>query len=206
VPEEFEESRNRLFDQLVLLDDAWATYRYLFGTSQERVRILNACAHWYFALTQRLLLAETILGISRLTDRPTTAGQENLVLDRLLEDPALEERTTLKAGLAAAIADARAAAAPIRAHRHKYVAHLDRDLAIGKPEEPLPGLSRESITAVIQKLQAVYNLHGNGLRRVDTSFELHPLAGADALLHILEASERWKLMREVSSQPRKGRA
>ncbi len=201
---QFDAVTKRLFDALVHLHDAWDHYQFLYGESPERVRMLNACAGWFFALTQRLLLQDTILGISRLTDSTKTGGQENLVLSSLLRDPALQEKPETKADLKGAIDDAVRTAAPVRLHRHKYVAHLDHATALGAADEPLPGLSRTRITEVIGKLESAYNVHSQRVRDTHTFFDLAPLGGGNALVTILEHSDRWKRYQELHPPPSNG--
>ena len=193
----FDAIPKRLLDELIQLHDAWHQYQFLFGGSKERVRMLNACAAWFFGVTQRSLLRETILGISRLTDSATLGKYDNLVLSSLLSDPALNVLPDVKEELASAIQDAVEAAQPVRVHRNKYIAHLDHATAIGAPDEPLPALSRSDISAVIAKVEAAYNVHGRRVRGTDNDFALHTLRSADALVQILEHSERWKRYRAL---------
>jgi hypothetical protein len=187
---EFDAIHKRLSDELVLLHDAWDQYQFLFGASEERVRMLNVCASWFFSLNQRVLLRETVLGISRLTDAQTTGQYDNLVLASLLLDPALDALPAVKADLNAAIENAVAAAGTVRVHRNKSIAHLDYATAIGA--EPLPGVSRRSISEVIEKMESAYKIHGQRVRKTDTDFVVYSLSSARALVEILEQSDRWK--------------
>lgn len=200
----FDAARKRLWDELVSLHDTWAEYNYLYG-DKDRVRLLNACAPAFFARHERLLLREVILGISRLTDPPKTGKFDNLVLESLVLDPAVAEHEGLREELEPAIKAAVTAAAPIRTHRNKYIAHLDHGTAIGSPSEPLPGLKGKAITAVVTAMGEVYNVHGGRVRESHAFFESSSLGGADALVRILEKSERWRLWREINaSAPTEG--
>ena len=80
-PVDFDKVRGRIGNELVMLNDAWSQYRFLFA-SPDRVEILNACGEWHFATTQRLLLREVILGISRLRFRPPRASTRILFSQR----------------------------------------------------------------------------------------------------------------------------
>src|SRR5690349_12883241 len=82
----------RLGEEIVLLHDAWTQYKYLFAASPERVDLLNACARWFFALSQMALFREILLGISRLTDPLEQGKHTNLVLASLARSPELAER------------------------------------------------------------------------------------------------------------------
>jgi hypothetical protein len=194
---EFDESRKRLWDEIVMLHDVWDQYEELFAHSPDRVRMLNACAGWFFNLTQRVLLRETILGISRVTDPAKMRAFENLTLEFLLRDPALADLPVVEADLRAAITKAVEAATSIRKHRNKYIAHLDRRTAIGTPDEPLPGLPRGSLEAAIKAIEDAYQVHSQRVRDSHTFFDVGAPLGAKALLKILESSERWRLYREL---------
>jgi hypothetical protein len=196
TPAEFEAGRQRLWNELVNLHDTWDEYRLLFADSADRLEMLNACAPWFFGRTQRLLMREVILGLSRLTDNAKTSGRKNLIIDFLLEDPELDRASAAFMELKTAVSDAREAAKPFRTHRHKYIAHLDHEVAVAS-EELLPGLSRVAITAAITALEAAYNVHNGRMKDAHAIFELRPLGGAQALVRILENSDRWARMRQI---------
>lgn len=204
TPDEFDVARKRIWDELVHLHDAWDQYRELYGHSAERIKLLNACAGWFFGVHQRLLMRETVLGISRLTDPLTSGTRSNLVLSTLLLDPELQNRRDLAAEIQRRIAEVTEAAASVRAHRNKYIAHLDHAVAMATADEPLPGLSRAAITAVIETMEDVYNLHGGAILDSHAMFELAPLGSVKALIRILEDSDRWKKWQEI--QRRSGEA
>jgi AbiU2 len=200
--EAFEIARNRIWDELVSLCDAWAQYQYLYVESQERVEMLNATARWFFGLTQRLLIREVILSIARLTDPVRTGRFDNLVLESLLADPMLEGRPEFIADLRERISLVRIAATSIRKHRDKRIAHLDHATAIGNADTVLPGLPRADVQAVITGMGAIYQRHSSMIRNTDRSLELKPLGGAEALTAILEKSDRWLKWKEIAERKR----
>ena len=189
--ESFDARRKRLWDELVMLHDAWAQYSYLFNESQERIELLNACARWFFGTTQRLLMREVILGVSRLTDPPKTGKHANLVLESLLDDPTIDKYVGLRKDIDKAIKQIKVDAAPIRHHRDKYIAHLDERTAVEATTNPLPGLKKGLIRQIIDDMGRVYNMHGGKTRESHAFFELSALGSAQSLVEILEDSERW---------------
>jgi hypothetical protein len=195
--EQFDPGRTRLWNELVNLHDTWDEYRVLFAESAGRIEMLNACAGWFFGRTQRLLMRDVILGLSRMTDSPRTAGRSNLIIDYLLKDPALAQYPHVRADLAAAITAAREAAKPFKIHRNKYIAHLDHDTAVAADETLFPGLRRDDITAAIGLLERAYNIHGSAVRGVTAFFDVRPLGGAAAVVRIMEQSERWTRMKGI---------
>ena len=132
------ELRKRLCDELVYLRDTWTQLSSLFATSDEVISVLNATAPSFFAGVRRVYMREVLLAISRLTDPARVSGRDSLTIRALLEDPAVDSFPGLRGELTDAIDGAVAAAAPARAHRNKYIAHLDNATAIGALPQPLP--------------------------------------------------------------------
>src|SRR5262249_1004848 len=138
--------------------------------------------------------------ISRVTDPPVQGRFENLVLATLLEDPALDATPDVKEELKRRVDDAVESAEPIRAHRSKYIAHLDHAVALDQTGTALPGLKRSAAEAVLGKPKEAYRFYGSAVKEVDYGVELHALGGADALVSALETSERWQRMKSIKAR------
>jgi hypothetical protein len=190
-PTDFEATRKRLWSEVVNLVDARAQYLILFGTSDERVKLLNVCAHWFFGLVQRVLLREIILGTSRLTDPLKSGKHSNLVLESLLLDSRLAERPDVREELRSKVRQAQKAAVAVRQHRHKYIAHLDHAVAIGESEAELPSIKRTDLDAAVDAIGSVYRYYSGEVLDVNAYLRLEPSGGADRLVDILESSQRW---------------
>ena len=165
----------------------------------ERVAMLNACARWFFGSTRRLLIREVLLGIARLTDSPRIGALDNLTVAILLRDPALKGQARVRARLRRRIASAIKIAQPIRTHRNKDIAHLDHALVQGASTVVLPKVPSGTVSKVLRALAAAYNEHGRSVLNTDTSFELRPLGSVDALIRILESSDRWAKVRTLNN-------
>jgi hypothetical protein len=161
--------------------------------------MLNACARWFFGSTQRLMMRDVILGISRLTDPPKTGKHANLVLASLLEDPDIGKYRGLRIQLEKAIQKVKADAAPIRYHRDKYIAHLDEPTAVEATKNPLPGIKKGLIGQILDEMGKAYNVHGSRTRDSHAFFHLAALGSAKSLVEILESSERWALWKKLNS-------
>ena len=161
--------------------------------------MLNACARWFFGSTQRLMMRDVILGISRLTDPPKTGKHSNLVLASLLEDPRIAKHRGLRSELEKSIEKVKVDAAPIRHHRDKYIAHLDELTAVEATKNPLPGIKKGLIGQIINEMGKAYNVHGSRTRDSHAFFELTALGSARSLVEILETSERWALWKKWNS-------
>jgi len=189
---DFEETRKRLWDELVHLHHVWSQYLVLYGHSRERVQLLNQTARSFFASLQRLMIREVLLCISRLTDPLKSRDRDNLVLLRLLEDPELQAHQELRASLQAEIAAIRVHAMPIRKHRNRYIAHLDHATAIGADDDPLPPLPREIMDKAIERMGAAYHRYAREVYQTDVSFEVAALGDAESLTAALERGQKWR--------------
>lgn len=85
-------------------------------------------------------------------------------------------------------------------HRNKYIAHLDHALATGDGTVSLPKLPRARIGKVIELLEGCFAEHSLKIRDTSISFAVESLRGPEALVAILEKSDRWKRFHEIQSQ------
>jgi hypothetical protein len=187
----FAQATNRLFHELVTVRNTWEQFETLYF-DPEHVRLLNVAASWFFAVSQRVLLDDIVIRLARLVDTPK---KQNLTIDIILRDPMLASRPDVQAELEQAIQDARAKADKIRRHRHKTLAHLDYDTAVGTARQ-LPLLLNREIVEAIGALEATYRLYRQRLYDTDVEFTLRGAGDASALIRTLAAAEGWELRQE----------
>ena len=72
--------------EVTWLHGRWIIYRQLFGTSKERVELLNESAGTFFNVLQDVLLHDVQLSLSKLGDPADTGSRENMTLEALHED------------------------------------------------------------------------------------------------------------------------
>lgn len=184
----FAEVQEGLDNHICVIQETWLVYRQLFGTSQERVDLLNDFVPGFAGLTQRVMLDDVILAICRLFDPPTQSGNENLSLWRLVEslDPKPDEaQAKAWAGRVNAI---KTKANALMARRHKRIAH--NDIAITK----LPDVTRQLIEEVLLAIRELLNeFHPQPI-----SYECVDLFGdGDALIEDLQLAGR---LRELQTE------
>jgi len=152
-PEGTGELFHELWTNVAHLHLNWKNYRSLFGTSPERIELLDWTASSFFGLLDGILRHDVVLAIARLTDPPRSAGKDNASLARLIDmltpfiDAALvdELRSELK--------DLQAYCEPVRQLRNRLLAHDDLATALQYHPDPLPGISRAYIEGVLEKLR-----------------------------------------------------
>jgi hypothetical protein len=143
-----------LCQEVTWLHAKWKQYRILFAESPERIAILNEAAGFFFHVIQDVLWEDVVLHIARLTDRPTSAGKDNLTLLRL--EGAVSDRV-LSAEIAVLVDQARSATEFARAWRNRRLAHRDLSLAIGTGATPLPGISRADVESALASIRSTVN-------------------------------------------------
>jgi hypothetical protein len=120
-------------------------YRQLFGTSEERVELLNRRAPAYFGIAQATLFDDVLSGIARITDKTVVCGKDNLVLRQLIEELDPVTHATVIAALQAKQSVVGAAVGPITTIRHKRLSHRDMQFALNPTAHPLPPMDRQKV-------------------------------------------------------------
>lgn len=168
-----------LWVNVVSLHINWKNYRSLFGTSPERIDVLNKTAASFFSLLDDILRHHVILTISKLTDPPETGKKENASLARLLQvlQPHLEQ--DLACGLNERISQLKAHCEPLRHLRNRKLAHSDLSTALKYHPEPLPGISRQFIEDALELIRDIMNTLENRFRDSTTYYQ-NPITYDDA--------------------------
>ena len=186
---ELGEVYSALWQQLSWLHRRWGHYVELFGTSPDRIALLNDTAPNFFRTVQDSLLEDVFLNIARLTDSPKSAGKENLSFRRL---PPLLTTKTIRDEIDAKLLALATATEFARDWRNRKLAHGDLALALSRVTTPLAPASRahvkEALTAMGDVLNAVA-LHYFGST---TMFEFvgEPSAGGGgSLLYYLQTGK-----------------
>jgi hypothetical protein len=77
-PTELSETWQFLHNEVTWLHGRWTMYRQLYGTSPERIELLNRVAPTFFGTIQAVQLDEIQLTLSRLADPVGTGQRRNL--------------------------------------------------------------------------------------------------------------------------------
>jgi hypothetical protein len=169
-----------LWDEVVRLHVHWGQFVELFGGISGRIEIMNRTAPRFFVLTERLLWNEALLSISRLTAHHKSAGKPILTVRRL---PELIEDAQLRSAVEKKISALVVKAAAANTWRNRRIAHTDLLLALDRPTEPLPVVTREAIEEWLAALADVMNTvelpYTNGTTAYSHSISTH---GARELL------------------------
>jgi hypothetical protein len=175
----------------------WNSYRSLYGTSAERIELLNWAASTFFGLLDGILFHDVILAIARLMDPPRYRDYDRASLERLIEvlRPFLD--TTMVDRLQERLQELRTLCQPIRDIRNRVLAHEDLATALNYHPDPLPGISRAYIEDVLEQIRGFLNDTEEHFRGLTTSYQdTWALAGGEALIRALESAREHEECRE----------
>jgi len=172
-----------LWQEVAWINQKWAQYVELFGTSPERIELLNRAAPSMMRTIQDTLWEDVLLHLARLTDPPKSMGKANLSVRHLAALLASSPINMKADALAATALDACQFA---RDWRNRKLAHRDLDLALGQSVQQLAPASRAAVKTSLAALQELLNAVSLHYLDSTTFFHLGP-GGTDAvsLLYLL---------------------
>jgi hypothetical protein len=186
-PEGIGELYHELSSNVAHLHLNWNDYRALFGTSAERIEILNWAAPTFFGLLDGILLHNVLLTIARLTDPCRTSGHDNASLAQLVDKlkPFVDE--ALFADLQMELRDLEDHCATIRDMRNRILAHSDLATELGYHPEPAPGVSRAYVESVLERIRKLINGIAEPFLCTTVAYEhVHVIFGGERLMWVLE--------------------
>lgn len=169
----------------------WQNYRALYGTSPERIALLNWAAGSFFGLLEGIMRHDVLLRIARLTD-PSHLGQhDNASLAQLIDLLEPHVDSALLASLRASHYDLVEYCRPIRDLRNRILAHDDLATALHYHPEPIPGISRADVEGALQRIRQLITRVEQRFRDSETDYrEVIGTGLADSLLDALERARR----------------
>lgn len=172
-----------LNSDLAWLQVKWAEYRELFGTSPERIDILNKAAGLFSRIVQDALWESVLLDLTRLTDPIEIGGRSNLTIAKL---PELCEEPALGSNISELVEIALEATKFARDWRNRHISHRDLMLAVDSAAKPLEPASRAQVSNAVKAIHAVLNHISEKV--LDTTLGdqvITPATGSVSLLYVL---------------------
>lgn len=193
----FPESIHQLWDALhyevVWLHGRWIMYRQLFGTSRERIAILNRSAGTFFSTLETVLMKDVQISLSKLGDPANSKHGSNMTLKALLRQLEKDGETTIALKLAPLISVFDAACQKIRYRRNKWIAHFDMATMLNRAVAPLEGPSRAEIEEALRGLREAMNCVATHYTETSTAYEYFTLtADGDSLISTLMQGLRYE--------------
>ena len=157
--------------EVVWLHGRWIICRQLYGTSPERIDILNRSASTFFNVFQKTLLHDVQLSLSKLGDSAGSGKRKNLTLAALLAGLEGIGESSVVYKLAPLVATFDDACMNLRHRRNKWIAHFDLETMLESKVKPLEGPSRAEIEAALEALRNVMNCVEMHYKESQTMYE-----------------------------------
>jgi hypothetical protein len=181
---------NKLYPHVLQLRIRWAQFRFLFTVSDKRMIILENTAPGFFAIIKDVLRDDAFISLSRLTDKSSTFGKNNLTLVSLVELAEKSDNVELASSARVLLEQLLNRVNNMRKWRDKWLAHTDFDQAI--LDRPLPdtGVQRGHVDDAIRLTTELMNLFAHHLAQKSFGNDLPIVPGdADVLARLLESMQ-----------------
>jgi hypothetical protein len=190
-----------LWNDIARLHMNWRNYRDLFAADQATIDLLNRIAASYFSMTDRTLRQDTVMRICRITDpafSDRAHKRPNASLRHLFLRTSESLPADLKTRVEGSLSTLDELSAPVRDLRDKRYAHSDVDEVLQFKTEPLPGISRQQVEAVLGGIRETFALLEVHFLESETAFD-HPSQTNDArkLLHHLRQAEAYEKVQKI---------
>jgi AbiU2 len=154
-PEVIREAFSRIAGETCELRQTWLIYHRLFMDNEHLTQVMSEQLGPLLGVLQAALEDLLFLSVSRLTDKDNP-HQPNLSVWTLKAAVPFSITPTFAATIDAALTEIWKLAADLRLHRHKRVAHFDRD--VGLKIAPLPEVKLIVFRAVLESIERYLNL------------------------------------------------
>jgi hypothetical protein len=157
IPSAIHDLWSGLKSEVTWLHGRWIIYRQLYGTSSERIDLLNRSAATFFSILQTSLLHDVQLSLSKLGDPAGSGARKNMTLDALVEQLEGLGATHVVTQIRPLVAMYDTTCEKVRHRRNKWIAHFDLATMLASRVTPLEGPSRAEIEAALDALRQVMN-------------------------------------------------
>jgi hypothetical protein len=200
MPSEIRSVFTALQDEVIWLHAKWIIHRQLFGTSEERIDLLNDFGPDLFQIIYDSLLNDVLLTMSRLTDPAISFKKENLSLSRLTNMIEGTEDKEFLTEIRALQAKTDEQCEPFRRLRNRVIAHNDLAAALSHHHDPLPDITRQMIENGLSSIRDYMSAIDTFFDATETDYKQPHLRGdGDSLIHYLEdvrAYHQYRLTKE----------
>lgn len=154
-PEVIRDAFSRIAGETCDLRQTWLIYYRLFMDDERLTQVMIEQFGPLLGILQAALEDSLFLSVSRLTDKDSPR-QPNLSVWTLKAAVPFSTTSTFGGAVDVALAEIWKLASDLRLHRHKRVAHFDRD--VGLKITPLPEVKLISFKTVLESIEGYLNL------------------------------------------------
>ena len=189
IPSPIAGTYRQLWQKTAYLYGKWNTYLKLYS-SQDVIEVLNSAGRSFFGMHQQMAIADILLDLSKLTDKPGEGKKKNLSVQLLLRDNDTDSDPDFHKQLEEAVGAAITACAFAVPWRHRLIAHFDLATALNEHAEPLKSYQRNEVIKGIESLASVLNLVSLKYKGATTAFAAYEASdhGVDQLISLLRSA------------------
>lgn len=169
-----------LYSQISFLKIKWEEYKNIYHVNADQIEYLNKFAPFYFSLNQKILFNDILLHITKLTDKKSTCGKDNLSLLKLKSFFKVKPDNIL---IVQTIDDAMQKSSILIDWRNKYLAHFDFYVLTNQNNNILNEISIDEIENIINSVWKVIQCIANEYFSKNLSEKvIKPLGGTEIFL------------------------
>lgn len=152
-PDETGDLFHKLWNDVALLHFSWKSYRSLYGTSPERIKLLNYTASHFFHFLEQVLRNDVLLRITRLTDRARTGDKTNASLEYIIKklEPYIEKESF--SNILRSYKKLKISSNKVTKIRNLKIAHKDLNFALDQEQNMALGISRQEIEELLKNIR-----------------------------------------------------
>lgn len=182
IADQFEAAK----EQLITASAKWQLVEQLFAKSQVRSDFLRRTGSGFFALIKDSVVADVMISLGRLLDKPHLKGNENLTLERIMISVSELGNEELALKLADHLENAKAAYEATRLYRNKRLAHNDLKSILEQETMPLPPATVGEIRATLRETGQFLNAIDLHYQKSTTTFGFVMIEGdADGIVGLV---------------------
>ena len=203
IPQAIRSLWEALDTEITWLHGRWIIFRQLYGTSEERVDLLNKSAGTFFNVIQDVLLNDVQLSLTKIGDPAGSGERENMTLAALRNVLLDIDEVAAANKLNVAMRNFEGACEKVRHRRHKWIAHFDRSAMLNQRVNPRTGPSREEIEYALAALREAMNCLSLHYTETTIAYErFSMLADGEALVRTLRCGLRYAELVDAQAIPK----
>lgn len=160
IPIELSEVFQRLQRELLILYTKWNSFKTLYCTNDENIRLLDESAMGFFVMHGDIMRDNIMMSICVLTDPASTQvkgeKRDNLTLKHLASLIPSQDSSLAKT-LNQMLESGRTPWEPFRSHRNRRIGHYDLNTVLKKTDELLPNVGITDVDSALSLIADILN-------------------------------------------------
>lgn len=194
IPTELSEVFHRLQQELLILYTKWNSFKTLYCTSDENIKLLDESAMGFFVVHGDIMRDNIMMSICVLTDPASSKvkgkKRDNLTL-KYLASLIPSQDSTLTDKLNQMLESAKTPWEPFRSHRNRRIGHYDLITVLKKTDKLLPNVGIAEVDSALSIIADILNTVKTYYDTNETTYHcgIYQEGNANELMEFLQRSE-----------------